>query len=75
VLLTELTLLALVAVPLGCCWARALRRSSSGQVNTETVRLPLTLTSNNYAFATLTVTIASTSRHYMFCANSTSSIW
>ena len=60
VLLTELTLLALVAVPLGLLLGTGFATFIIGQVNTETVRLPLTLTSQNYAFAMLTVTIAST---------------
>ena len=60
VLVTELVILALMAVPLGCCWAPASPRRSCEPVNTETVRLPLVLTRNNYAFAVLVVTVAST---------------
>ena len=47
VLVTELVLLALVAVPIQA-------------VNTETVRLPLVLTVRNYSIAVLVVTVAST---------------
>jgi putative ABC transport system permease protein len=60
VLITELVLLALVAVPLGLLLGTGFATVILRQVNTETVRLPLVLTTGNYAFAVLTVTIAST---------------
>lgn len=60
VLITELVILALVAVPLGLLVGTAFARVILGAVNTETVRLPLVLTSSNYAFAVLVVTVAST---------------
>ena len=60
VLITELVILALIAVPLGLFLGTGFARTIIGQVNTETVRLPLTLTAHNYAVATLTVAIAST---------------
>ena len=59
VLITELVILALIAVPfglgLGTWFASAILKA----VNTETVRLPLVLTSANYAFAVTVVAIAS----------------
>jgi putative ABC transport system permease protein len=60
VLITELVILALVAVPLGLLVGTGFARVILGAVNTETVRLPLVLTSSNYAFAVLVVTVAST---------------
>ena len=59
VLVTELVILALLAVPLGLLLGTGFATGIISMVNTETVRLPLILTSRNYAFATLTVTIAS----------------
>lgn len=59
VLVTELVLLALVAVPLGLLLGTEFATAILQQVNTETVRLPLVLTPGNYAFAVLTVTVAS----------------
>jgi len=60
VLVTELVILALLAVPLGLlvgtCFATAILHA----VNTETVRLPLILTAHNYSLAVLVVVIAST---------------
>jgi putative ABC transport system permease protein len=60
VLVTELVILALIAVPLGLlvgtCFATAILHA----VNTETVRLPLILRANNYSLAVLVVVIAST---------------
>jgi putative ABC transport system permease protein len=59
VLITELTLLSIIAVPLGLGLGSLFAAGIVGQVNTETVRLPLVLTTENYAFAVLVVTIAS----------------
>lgn len=59
VLVTELVILALLAVPLGLLLGTGFATGIISMVNTETVRLPLVLTSRNYAFATLIVTIAS----------------
>ena len=59
VLITELVILALIAVPLGLLIGTGFASFILKAVNTETVRLPLVLTASNYAFATLTVTIAS----------------
>jgi putative ABC transport system permease protein len=60
VLVTELVILALLAVPLGLLLGTGFATAIVTQVNTETVRLPLVLTAHNYAFAVLVVTIAST---------------
>ena len=59
VLITELVLLALCAVPLGLLVATVFASVILGSINTETVRLPLVLTPWNYAFAVLVVTTAS----------------
>ena len=60
VLVTELVILALIAVPLGLLLGTGFATGIISMVNTETVRLPLVLTARNYAFATLVVTVAST---------------
>lgn len=60
VLITELVILALIAVPLGLMLGAGFAAGIVGQVNTETVRVPLVLTPSNYAFAVLVVLIAST---------------
>lgn len=60
VLLTELSILAAIAVPIGLLLGTGFARAILKLVNTETVRLPTILTPHNYAFAVLTVTIAST---------------
>ena len=59
VLLTELVLLALPAVPAGLLLGTGFATIILGMVNTETVRLPLILTTRNYAFAVLVVAAAS----------------
>lgn len=59
VMLTELFLLAVVAVPLGLLLGTGFATGIVGMVNTETVRLPLVLTARNYAFATATIFVAS----------------
>jgi putative ABC transport system permease protein len=60
VLITELVLLAILAVPLGLLLGSGFARVIIGQVNTETVRLPLVFSPGNFAFAVMVVTIAST---------------
>ena len=60
VLITELVVLALVAVPLGLLLGTGFSFGILQQVNTETVRLPIILTTQNYAIAALIVTVAST---------------
>jgi len=59
VLVTELVILALIAVPLGLLLGTGFATAILKQVNTETVRLPLVLTIGNYSFAVLVVTVAS----------------
>ena len=59
VLITELVILALLAVPAGLLLGTGFAAGILHSVNTETVRLPLVLTASNYAFAVLVVTIAS----------------
>ncbi len=59
VLVTELVVLAMIAVPLGLLVGTGFAEAIIRSVNTETVRLPLVLTASNYAFAVLVVTIAS----------------
>jgi putative ABC transport system permease protein len=59
VLVTELVLLALIAVPLGLAFGTALATGILKAVNTETVRLPTVFSLRNYSFAVMVVTIAS----------------
>ena len=59
VLVGELVLLTLVALPLGLALGSGFARGIITTVNTETVRLPLVLTPANYAFAVLVVAVAS----------------
>jgi putative ABC transport system permease protein len=60
VLITELVLLALVAVPIGLLLGTGFAAGIVNAINTETVRLPVVLTSSNYAFAAATVAVGST---------------
>jgi putative ABC transport system permease protein len=60
VLITELVILALIAVPAGLLVGTGFAKAILGAVNTETVRVPLVLTTSNYAFATAVVAVAST---------------
>ena len=60
VLITELTILALIALPLGLLLGTGFAKGIVSAVNTETVRLPVVFTLHNYAFATMVVTVAST---------------
>jgi putative ABC transport system permease protein len=60
VLVTELVILALVAVPCGLLLGTGFATGILRAINTETVRLPLILTTANYAFAVVVVVIAST---------------
>ncbi len=59
VLLTELSVLALLALPIGLALGAGFATAIVSAVNTETVHLPVILTSANYAFAALTVLVAS----------------
>lgn len=60
VLVTELVVLSLLAVPIGLLLGTGFATAIVTMVNTETVRLPLILKASNYAFAALVVTVAST---------------
>ena len=60
VLVVELVILALLAVPLGLLLGTGLTTAIVGSVNTETVRVPLVFTSYTYSFAVVIVAIAST---------------
>jgi putative ABC transport system permease protein len=59
VLVGELVILTLVALPFGLVLGSGFARVILQAVNTETVRLPLVLTPSNYAFAVLVVAAAS----------------
>jgi len=59
VLVTELVALAALAVPLGLGLGAFFATGLMRQVSTETVRLPVILTPQNFALATLIVTLAS----------------
>lgn len=60
VLVVELVVLALLAVPLGLLLGTGLATVIIGAVNTETVRIPLVFTSYTYSFAVVVVLVAST---------------
>ena len=59
VLVGELVLLTVVALPIGLMLGSAFAQGILSSVNTETVRLPLVLTPANYAAAVLVVAMAS----------------
>ncbi|MCF7688180.1 MAG: FtsX-like permease family protein [Cephaloticoccus sp.] len=59
VLIGELVILTLLALPFGLLIGSGLAKMILQTVNTEFVRLPLILTTANYAFAVLVVTVAS----------------
>ena len=59
VIVTELAILALLAVPLGLLLGTGISTILIHSVNTETVRLPLVFTSYTYTFALLVVATAS----------------
>ncbi|HRE07923.1 MAG TPA: FtsX-like permease family protein [Opitutaceae bacterium] len=60
VLVGELSVLALVAVPVGLWLGGKLAGILLLSINTETVRLPLVLTAANYSFAASVITVATT---------------
>jgi putative ABC transport system permease protein len=60
VLITELVILAMVAVPIGLLLGSGFATIIVRAVNTETVRLPLVFSLRNYSFAVTIVTLAST---------------
>jgi putative ABC transport system permease protein len=59
VLVGELVLLTVVALPIGLVLGSGFAKAILAAVNTETVRLPLVLTTSNYAFAVSVVAVAS----------------
>lgn len=59
VLLTELSVLGALALPLGLVIGTGFATAIVTAVNTETVRVPVVLTPSNYAFAALAVLVAS----------------
>ncbi len=59
VLVVELVILALLAVPLGLLLGTGLTTIIVGTINTETIRLPLVFTTYTYSFAVVVVIIAS----------------
>ena len=59
VLVGELVVLTVVALPLGLALGSGFAKGILASVNTETVRLPLVLTASNYAFSVLVVALAS----------------
>ena len=67
VLIGELVLLTLLALPFGLLIGSGLSGAILQTVNTEFVRLPLILTPANFAFAVLVVTLASLVSAYLAC--------
>lgn len=67
VLIGELVVLTLVALPLGLVIGSLMAKAILTTVNTETVRLPLILTPANYAFAVLVVSTATTASAIFAC--------
>jgi putative ABC transport system permease protein len=65
VLITELVALALIAVPLGLALGAGFATLLMRQVSTETVRLPLILTPQNFSLAVLIVSIASAASAFL----------
>lgn len=60
VLIGELAVLTVVAIPLGIGLGAVIARLIVGTINTETVRLPLVLGWQNFTFAIVVVAVAST---------------
>lgn len=59
VLISELVILTLMALPLGLLIGTGFATAILRTINTEFVRLPVILTTSNYAFAVLVVACAS----------------
>ena len=59
VIVIELAMLALMAVPIGLCLGTGFVTVLVRSINTETVRLPLVFTSYTYTFAVIVVGVAS----------------
>jgi putative ABC transport system permease protein len=58
ILLGELTLLTLIAVPLGLLLGYAMSAVMIANINTEMFRLPLVISSRSMAFSAITITVA-----------------
>ena len=58
IIVTELVILACLAVPVGLVMGTGFATVIVTSVNTETVRLPLVLTLANYSFAATVITVA-----------------
>ena len=67
VLVGELALLTLLALPAGLLIGSVFAAGILQTVNNEFIRLPLILTSSNYAFAVLVVTVASVISAILAC--------
>jgi putative ABC transport system permease protein len=67
VLVGELVVLTLIALPLGLVIGSFMAKAILTTVNTETVRLPLILTPANYSFAVLVVSTATTASAIFAC--------
>lgn len=67
VLVMELVILAVLAIPLGLGLGSILAKGILASVNTETVRLPLILTAANYAYATLVITLSTAGSLWLAC--------
>jgi putative ABC transport system permease protein len=67
VLVGELVMLTLIALPCGLLIGSGFARVILMTVNTEFVRLPLILTAQNYAFAVLVVAVASVVSALLAC--------
>lgn len=67
VLVMELVILAVLAVPFGLGLGSILAKGILTSVNTETVRLPLILTAANYAYATSVITLATGGSLWLAC--------
>ena len=67
VLVGELVVLTIVAVPLGLWLGSGMAAALMESINTETVRLPLVLTSSNYAYAVLVIVLATTISAVIAC--------
>ena len=65
VLLGELTLLVLAALPVGLLFGRGLATFIITQLRTETVRLPLVISAHTYAVSVLVVGIASAASFFV----------
>jgi putative ABC transport system permease protein len=67
VLVSELVVLTLVALPLGLGFGSIFAAGIIRTVSTEFIRLPLVLTTANYAFAVLVIALAATVSAWLAC--------